>query len=158
MSRPVKFGQVAGVELNIDFPVAASVVWKHLGGNFVYLDANNRLAIATPAITAIIGWAQTGDYTASSTAGRDKVAVNIARDAIFEMPIDAARTEAQLQAIVGETCDIIVTSNIQYADFDASAIDVLEIMGYRYYGSASGEQTLLVRLYAPNITTKGGVV
>jgi len=73
------------------------------------------------------------------------------------MRLDAARTKAQLEAVVGETCDIIVTSNIQYADFDASSDDVLEIVDYRYYGSALGEQTLIVRLYQPNITAKGGV-
>jgi len=141
----------------IEFSAAASVNFELLSGRWIVIDTNNRADLAGATDTNIIGWALAGDWTTSSTAGRDDVVVVVNRDIICEMPLDAARTEAQLKGYVGETCDIVVTSNIQYADYDASAIDILEIMGYRYYGSASGEQTLLCRLYLPNVTAKGGV-
>lgn len=157
MGQIVKYGQVAGPSVNIEFPVAASEVFKHLGGAFVKIDSNNRVAVAGATDTAIIGWAFTGDFTASATAGQTKIAVNTSLDAIYRMRLDAAQTEAQLRGLIGETCDIIVTSNIQYADVDASAVDILFIVGYEYFGSAIGEQTVLVKLYHNNLTVKGGV-
>ena len=156
--RPCQYGQVYGPIVSVSFPIAASINFEPLSGKFVVIDSNNRVALATATSTNIIGWALAGDWTSNATAGTDTVVVNLAKDAVYELPLDAARTEAQLKALVGETCDIIVTSDIMYADYDASAIDVLEIMDYRYYGSAAGEQTLLCRMYLPNITTKGGVV
>lgn len=155
--RPTQYSMVGGPLLDVTFPVAASQNFNLLSGCFVVVDTNNRIEIAGAAVTNLIGWALTGDFTSSATAGLTEMSVNIALGSLYEMPIDAAKTEAQLKAIVGETCDIIVTSNIQYADLDASSIDILEIMDYRYYGSALGEQTVIVRLYLPNITCKGGV-
>ena len=156
--RPTQYGQVGGPYLNVTFPVAASVNFELLSGRFMVIDSSNNAEICGATDTNIIGWATAGDWTTSSTAGRSETPVNIAVGATYEMPLDTAHTEAELIAIVGETCDIIVTSNIQYADTDASSIDILEIMDYRYYGSGSGEQTVIVRLYLPNITAKGGVV
>ena len=151
----IKYGQVAGPETTREFEVGASVVFKHLGGAFVQMDANQRVIIAIAGVLDIIGWAFTGDFTASSTAGNTKVAVNINKEAEYEMPIDTARTETQLKALVGKTCDIIVTSDIQYADFDATVDDILQIVGYRYYGSALGQQTLIVKLYQKNLVFAG---
>lgn len=158
MGQPVKFGHVAGGEINISYPVAASTIFKHKSGCFVVLDSNNRVAVAGPTDTNILGWAYTGQVTSSSTAGQDKVVVNINREAIYEIPSDAAVTEATLLATVGETTDIIVTSDIQYANLDASAVDVFEVVDYRYYGSAAGQQSVFVRLYLKNLTTRAGVV
>jgi hypothetical protein len=156
--RPTKYDIISGPEGPVlPFEVAASVNFELLSGKWMTLDTNNRADISSATDTAILGWALVGDWTTSSTAGRDVISVNINHDIIGEMPLDAARTEAQLKGYIGETCDIVVTSNIQYADYDASSIDILEIMGYRYYGSASGEQTLLCRVYLANLTTKGGV-
>src|SRR3990167_6973554 len=157
--QPTKYDIIAGPEgPTLPYEAAASVNFENRSGKLVKIDANNRVDLAGATDTNIIGWALVGDVTTSATAGDDLVVVNLGKGIIFEMPLDAARTEAQLKALIGETCDIIVTSNIQYADYDASTYDVLEIMGYRYYGSASGQQTLLCRLYEPNIVTKGGVV
>ena len=156
--QPTKYDIIAGPEGPcLPYEAAASLNFENRSGKLVYIDASNQLAIAGATTTNIIGWAIVGDVTTSSTAGDDLVVVNLGKGIIFEMPLNAARTEAQLKALIGETCDIIVTSNIQYANYAASAIDILEIMGYRYYGSASGQQTLLCRLYEPNITAKGGV-
>ena len=85
MGQVIKYGQVYGPIVSIEYPVAASEIFKHLGGAFVEWDTNNRVAIAGPTATDIPGWAFTGDFTASSTAGNTKVAVNIAKDACFEM-------------------------------------------------------------------------
>lgn len=151
------YGQDNDVRATIEIPCQASVAFKYNGGKFVTQDSNQRIGLSIAGDTKIIGWAEVGEFTTSSTAGQDKVSVNVAKDAVYEMPIDAAQTEAQLKALIGKTCDIIVTNGVQYADYDASSDDVLQIVGYHYYGSDSGEQTLLVRLYQPNLTVSGVV-
>jgi len=156
MGAPIKYGYVQGGENNLPFEVSTSTVFKHKGGSWVVLDSSNQIDIAGATDTNILGWAYTGDLTSDSSE-TPLVTVNVCREAVYEMPLDAARTETQLKALLHETGDIIVTSNIQYFDYDASAIDILEVVGYRYYGSASGEQSVLTRLYLPNLTAKGGV-
>lgn len=155
--KAIKFGKVKGPEVVLAYPVAASAVFKHLSGCFVYLDSNQRIALAGAAQTEIFGWAYTGDWTVSSTAGQTILSVNISVDAIYLMPVDTARTEAQLKSYVGKTCDIVVASNVQYADFDASATDVLQIVGYEYWGSALSEQGLWVKMNPTKLAATGVV-
>lgn len=155
--KVIKFTKVKGPEINLPYPVAASTVFKHLSGAFVYLDSNQRIALAGAAQTELLGWAFTGEWTSASTAGQTILGVNISLDAVYCMPLDAARTETQLRSYVGKTCDIITTSNIQYADFDASATDVLQIVGYEYWGSAAGEQGLWVKLNPTKVAATGVV-
>ena len=150
----LKYGQVKGPVVSQEFPVAASTIFGHDSGCFVQMNTSGHILMADATSTDIIGWAITGDFTASSTAGQTKVPVNLSHDAVYEMPIDTARTEAQLIALVGITCDIVVTSNVQYADYDATSVNILQIVGYNYYGSALGQQTVLVKLYVPNLTTQ----
>ena len=155
MGARTNFGQVNDVRATVEIPLQTSVAFKYLGGKFVTQDSNQRVGLSVATDTKIIGWADEGEYTSSSTAGNDEATVNIAKDGIFEMPIDAAQTEAALKLLIGETCDIIVTGGIQYADLNASDDDILQIVGYHYFGSALGDQTVLVRLYQPNLTVSG---
>jgi len=62
MGQVIKYGQVYGPIVSIEYPVAASEVFKHLGGAFVQWDTNNRIIIAVAGVTDIIGWAFTGDF------------------------------------------------------------------------------------------------
>ena len=149
----VKYGQVSGSVVTQEFQVAASQVFKHLGGAFMDLNTSGMVEVADASATDLIGWAFTGDFTASSTAGNTRVAVNLAHDAVYEMPCDTALTEAECLALVGEFHDLIVTSNIQYVNHDATSTNVIQIVGYRYYGSALGQQSLLVKLVVKNLTT-----
>lgn len=152
---PIKYSQVAGPRVILTFPLSASEVFTDTGGKFMSTDANRRAEVAAAADTDLIGWGLTGAHTSSSTAGADLISVNISLDAVYLMPLDAARTEAQLLAIMLKTCDIVTTSNIQYADYDASSTDVIQIVGYRYWGSASGEQAVLVRLNPNKLAATG---
>ena len=151
MGSRINFGQVNDVRDPRSVLTGAAIAFKNNGGKFV-TGVGNSLALAGAASTALLGWAEVSEFTTATT---DVITVNMAKDAVYEMPIDTAVTEAALQALVGKTCDIIVTSGIQYANHDASAIDILQIVGYGYYGSALGEQTLFVRLYQPNVTVSG---
>ena len=132
-------------------PVGASEVFKNLSGKFVKSDGSGRVEIATAAAVNIVGWAVTGEITASATEGATKVGVNVNCEAVYEMPAilnaGTAPSEAALIAAVGETCDIkMVDTNYQYANVDTATTEILKIVDYRYYGSAVGQQTVLVQL------------
>lgn len=137
------FGQVNDVRAPRAFKTASTLAFKNKGGKFVTINTSGVIALAVATAKAIIGWAEVGEFTC--VAG-DLITVNTARDAIYEMPIDAAKTEAELIALMGQCCDIVVTGGIQYADLDASTDDTLQLVGYHYFGSALGEQTVLVRI------------
>jgi hypothetical protein len=151
MGARINFGQVNDVRCPVAVLTGAAIAFKANGGKFV-TGYGGSLALAGAASTGIIGWAELAEFTTATT---DVITVNTARDAVYEMPIAAARTEAQLQALVGKTCDIIVTSGIQYANYAASAVDILQIVGYSYYGPDSGQQSVWVKVYQANVTVSG---
>ncbi len=150
----VKYGQIIGPIVNQEFPLAASQIFKHRGGAIMQLNSSGHVLIAPAGVTDLIGCAVTGEWTSSAVAGEDKIVVNMSLDAVFEMPIDTARTAAELIALVGKFCDIIVTSDIQYADYDAQSDNIIQIVGYNYYGAGLGQQSVLVKLVSQNLTTQ----
>ena len=156
MGSQPSYGQIAGPVWTVQMPAKASQNFELRSGKFVYSNAGYA-NIAAAGADQIYGYAFIGDKTTGTTDGDDTLTINISTDAIYELPLDAARTEAQLIALVGKTCDIVTTSNIQYADYDAATDNVLMIVGYRYYGSASGEQTLYVRMTPKEIGQTGVV-
>lgn len=160
MGRPLIYGQVAGPQVILDMPIGASEVFKNLSGKFVKPDGSGRMEIAGAASVNIVGWIEQGERTASATEGADIGGVNVAKDAVYEMPAcgaaGAAVSEATLKAAVGETCDIqMVDTNYQYADLSASSVDILLIVGYRYYGSAAGQQSVLVMINWEKVVNTG---
>lgn len=156
MGRPVAYGQAFGGNLCVPVPAAASQPFQANGGKFVILNSSRHATLASGGNTSdLVGWAEAGTFSSSSTAGADIVSVNMAADSVYEMPINATQTESQLKLLVGKICDIETVSGLQYANYDASTDDTLEIIGYKYYGSGSGEQSLLVRLYARNKSSTG---
>ena len=151
----VKYGQVKGIVVGIEYPIAASAVFKNLSGCFVQVDSSGRIAIAgTDTATDILGWAEVGEFTASATAGQSKAVVNIAKDATYFMPLVAAYTEAQLAGYVGKFMDIYIASNIQYANPGATSVNIIKAVGYRYWGSAAGQQALEVQIVDKTVTTQ----
>jgi len=153
MAKKVKLGMpLISRPFLIECPVAASQAFKRRSGHFVKLDSNRRVTIADSGDSEIIGWALVGkDWTSSSTAGADKVTVDTHPLHVWEIPPDAAITASSLAGLIGKTCDLIVSSNIQYADIGESNEDVIVIIG----GDVDG-QTLYVhmnpnKLYATGV-------
>ena len=156
MGRPVAYGQAFGGTFCVPVPAAASQPFQANGGKFVILNSSRHATLASGGNTSdLVGWAEVGTFSSSSTAGNDIISVNMAADSAYEIPINATQTESQLKLLVGKTCDIETVSGLQYANYDASSDDTLEIVGYKYYGSRTGEQSLLVRLYARNKSSTG---
>lgn len=156
----IKFGQVKGPVVSQEFPLAASTVFKNLSGCFVQMNSSGNILLAATNVTDIIGWAMTGDWTGSATAAASKVAVNMAHDAVYEMPIygdlpaGTAVAESTLKGYIGKICDLDTNSNVQTVNPSGTTYNVVQIVGYNYYGSGAGQQTLLVKLVVKNLTTQ----
>lgn len=125
MPKEIKYGYLYGPRCIPDraWPVAASVNFENDSGKLVVLDANDRVAIAVAADTQIEGWAETGDWTSSATAGADTVQVDISPLSMYRMPTSADPANTR-----GETADLVVTSNNQQVNPAASATDVITIV------------------------------
>lgn len=149
--RPLVYGQISGSQSIFEFPIGASEHFLNLSGHFVAADTAGRVQIANATDVNIVGWAFHGESNTSAVEGAEKCGVNVANDAVYEMPAcgaaGAAITEAVAAGCLGETLDIqLVSTYYQYADTNASSVDILLCVGYRYYGAAAGQQSLLVKL------------
>ena len=151
MPKEIKYGRVSGPVVEVgDWPIAASVVFSNRGGKFVIVDANNRIDRAGATDQTIIGWLNIGvagsgtTFTSSATAGQSKGPVNVSHLSVYRMPTDSDPANTR-----GETADLIVTSNVQYVNPDASAIDIVQILEVD-----TADDTVDVRLWTPNVTSR----
>jgi len=110
-------------------PVGASEVFSNQGGHFVWFDTSRRIEIAGSGTNPdsgayIFGWAECGGgITASSTEGATKLVVDVSPYSVYCIPADAA----VLATMRGKVCDLVVTSNVQYADVGEANEDYLVI-------------------------------
>ena len=163
MGRPLSYGQVAGPQSYVNGFVGASEIFWNLSGHFMSPDGSGNLEIANATDVNIVGWMEHGEATASATegtAGGEVAGVNVAKDAVYEIravgTAGAAVTEATLKAAVWETCDIqMVSTSYQCASLVASAIDILLIVDYRFYGTAAGQQSVLVMINWEKVVNTG---
>jgi hypothetical protein len=156
MARPVSYGQAFGGRLVVPIPVAASQSFRAEGGRFVHKNLIGNAVIQSSNVDNVLGWAETsGTWSSSATAGANIIAINISDDAVFEMPIVSAITESTCKGLIGKLTDLEVISDIQYVNCDASSTRTIQIIGYKYYGSAVGEQSLLVKKYPANASFTG---
>jgi hypothetical protein len=126
----MKYGPIKGEELavKIDRGIGASEVIKAASGRFVKEDGSGRVEIAVDGTTELAGWLEAAEGTASSTEGATKGTLIIAANCpcVFRIPINAGTYAATM---IGKTCDLAVTSNIQGAKLDASGEDTVLIVG-----------------------------
>jgi len=160
-NRPLRYGQIGGPEVPVvPMELSASFVFNNEGGRLVALDSSGQLVLGGDTTEELIGgvvWG--GDYTGSATAGT-VVGVNLSTDALWLLPLatggaSSARTEAQLKALIRKVADLDIISNIQYVDYAVSTHDVVQIVDYRYWGSAAGEQAVVVRISPKEIGQTG---
>ena len=57
--------------------------------------------------------------------------------------------------MIRKVADLDIISNIQYVDYAVSTHDVVQIVDYRYWGSAAGEQAVVVRISPKEIGQTG---
>jgi hypothetical protein len=113
-------------------PLGASVIFTAKGGKFMTLSSGN-LILSVAGDTQIDGWADiSGGFTAYGTAAYDTVTLIRDLSAVFEIGVsasDTALTAAGLKALIGDTCDLVIESDVQMADTDATSTDVIQIVG-----------------------------
>lgn len=149
--KPIEYSQWGGPVHTVTLPAKASQTFPPGSGKLVTLDSSGYVEQALAADTTLIGGALVGgNITTGSSDGDDDIVVNFSVDATWLLPIavsstPAARTEAQLIALLFKTCDLYVASNIQYAHLDASAKDVIQIVDFVIWGTAVGQQAVIVK-------------
>ena len=121
----LKYGYQMGNEILIPAPIGASEVIKAASGRFVATDGSGRVEIADSGGTELVGWLEFPEGTASATEGADIGTLNISLDCVYRIPIGGSGTYAA--AMRYDTCDLLVTSSIQYADLTSNE-DVLIIV------------------------------
>jgi len=156
MGRPVAYGQVGGPTDCYPVPCASYTSFNSYGGKFVCMISSYAYLVGTASVSNILGWANMGTVSTAVTNG-DMVPVNFSDDAVYEMPLTTSYTETDLKSRIGMTCDVQVTSGVQYVNLASSTYDQVRIVGYRYYGSANGEQSALVKLVRYGMQTVTGV-
>ena len=133
-------------------PLAASVAFKNLGGKFMTKDGSGNYALSVATDSQIAGWADVGEFTSSASAAAQTAPLIVDLGAIFEIPVDAAITDASLIALIGLTCDLVVNAGIQQAAIGTSTYDVVKIVG----GSVAN-QTVYVQINPAKFYTAGVV-
>uniref|UniRef100_A0A6M3IDS3 Putative structural protein n=1 Tax=viral metagenome TaxID=1070528 RepID=A0A6M3IDS3_9ZZZZ len=92
-------------------------------GDPVTLNSSGLVEIAGAASAALLGVAAS---PCTSSTANDVILVYDGLDTVFKCRCDASG-EA-VQAIVGDIVDLVVTSNVFYANLGASAVDVLKVV------------------------------
>lgn len=140
MSAATRFGPIdrAGA-VGVRMPFAASQPFHRLGAAFVTLaTATGRVTAGVAADTYLFGWwevpgfspsapeVSSNVFTTSSTAGTKYDNVIAGNPGMtFHVPTDEALTAA----MIGDGCDIVVTSSKQMADVGTGTNDILRIVG-----------------------------
>ena len=128
--KTLKFGYKWGDRSLISFvPVGASEVFTNTGGKFCWFDTSRRLEVAgdgnNPDSGAFIaGWVEEGAFTASSTEGATKVTLDVSCQSVYRIPANAAVTAAYRL----KSCDLVTTSNVQYANVSTATEKYLIIV------------------------------
>lgn len=117
------YQQIKGHEVNIgNMEWVASQVIGNQSGKFVYMVAG-ALTLCVDAQAYILGWAH--ERARTPTAG-DICSVNVALDAVYRIPVNSG---TYAKGMIGDLCDISVSSSVQGAQLDASAENSLIIVG-----------------------------
>lgn len=121
MGKELKYGQIKGGEVSTSVIMTTGQTFRANSAAFVYMNAGLGV-IADDGQDQILGHAETDAHT---TVAGEKVKVVVDPTAVYRIPIVAG---TYVEAMKGDTCDIIVTSNIQGADLTAADDDIFLII------------------------------
>ena len=142
----LKYGFIRGNELSHNGKLAASQTMRQASGRFVYLDSG-QYKLNVDGSTRINGFA---DYVGDdASSANDPVKVNISLDAVYRIPINSGTF---VVGMIGDTCDLSISSNIQGAQLDASVEDTLIIVD----GDTENSEWVDVRMNPSKIGTGVG--
>jgi hypothetical protein len=123
----LKYGQVNGGKENSGWVVASGQLFPRNSGKWVYRTGASTSTVtkAVQSTTPILGWLNIENFYTNSTLGTEVKAVITDPTAVFRMPIVQGTAYAYM---IGKSCDIVVSSYIQYAAIDSSTYDQLLIV------------------------------
>lgn len=119
----LKYGHIRGGKVSTPVEMASSQELRQQSGRFVYMDAG-QAKVNADGSGQIFGSIEAGG-SQSPSAG-DKYNCIIDPSAVYRIPIDSGTYNKDM---IGDTCDLAVSSNIQGAQLDASVEDTLIIVG-----------------------------
>lgn len=122
----LKYGWIRGGTTSVPLPMGASEVISAQSGRFVTVDSSGYGEISGAASTTIFGSVELGAQTLSATEGATTANCIIDPTAVFRIPVNSGTYAITM---VGKTCDLSVSSNIQGAALDASDRDIVLIVG-----------------------------
>jgi len=150
IGEQLRYGYAYGHRVMVEAAFGASEVIKAASGRFVKTDGSGYMEIADSGDSELIGFAEHGEKTTSSTDGGTKASLDISPNSVYKIPIGGSATLTR--AMFYDTCDLIVASNIQAADLTSSE-DVLQIVG----GDLTNNKWVLVRLNPVKLGATGCV-
>jgi hypothetical protein len=119
----LKYGRIDGGEgISVPVVMAAAQVLGNKSGHFVYMAAG-AATLCVNAVAYIFGWVEGHAHT--PTVG-DILNCDISLDAIYRIPINSG---TYVVGMVGDLCDLSVSTSVQGAQLDASTENLLIIVG-----------------------------
>lgn len=149
----LKAMKIKGPGVGIPCSMGASEVITAWSGKFVKNDGSGRMEIAGDGNAELAGWVELPAQTCSSTEGATKgVLYNNPCD-VFRLPLrydNSTYDRNYSDALFGETCDLVVISNVQYANLSTSTEDVIIIVGGQAASSATANDGYVDVMLNPN--------
>ncbi len=122
MSEDLKYGHIHGGKVAVPVAMVASQTASAQSGRFVFMVAG-AATLNVDGSTTIFGSLETH---AHAMATSEIVSCIIDLTAVFRIPVNSGTYAI---GMVGDWCDISISSNIQGAQLDASAENTLMVVG-----------------------------
>lgn len=122
----LKYGWIRGGKVAVPVPMAASQTILDQSGKFVYMD-DGGAKLCVDANAYIFGHLEIGteDGSITPTAG-DYYNCIVDLTAIYRIPVNSGTF---VVGMIGDLCDISVSTNVQGAQLDASDENLLFVVG-----------------------------
>ncbi len=157
--KPLNTSWVYGGKSGFALPMAASEIISAQGGNFVKKDGSGYGTQAGDGDSNLAGWVDSGSMTTSSTAGDTILWCIDDVTARFLIPYrydGSTYTATWAETLRGKRCDLIVVSDVQYANLTTSSEDVIIAYdGLPATSTSANDGFLLVGLANDKVNTGG---
>lgn len=130
-----KYGHIHGGKVSVVVPMGADEVLRAKSGRFLVNDASGRGEIAGDGSLTIMGFAESGDLTCSSSEGDEggtKVNCIIDITAIFRIPLFYDNSSYSVNysvSLYGTKHDLVLKNQIQYANLTDNDEETIIIVG-----------------------------
>jgi hypothetical protein len=121
----LKYGQIRGGHVGVEGYMAESQTLSRQSGRFVYLDAAGRLTLCSDGASSRIWGSVESGLDAEAPSVDDRVNCNISLDAVYRIPVNSGTF---VKAMIGDTCDLSVSNNVQGAQLDASDENIIVVV------------------------------